>query len=957
MTETKLIRLIGLWCLGSHVALVTGEAVPRSVSALRGAPDRIDGDVSDRVWSGGGWHTGLTVVGSHQQAAPQTRFKIACDDKSLYFAVVCSEPRMDQLRAKYRNRDDPVFADDCIEIFLSLAGDRQRYVHLGINSNGAISDGEYDGSGRRNTAWDSEGPVASRVGTDSWAIEVAIPLYQVRIDPRRASGYAFNVTRQRKAGQPQLSTFAPLTGGFHNPARFAGLKLPGADISKYAWQVMPIFGSKVVANVLHAETRITNSTGRFWPVEVLAELALDGRKTQGEVIRDMFDAGQTHDTELCVPLPGNGEQTLTLTIRSHWDQELRFRSVVPLSLHYAPIVLTIRTPAWRNTIFSKQAVERIELGVECLIPPDELAGLSARVALSTSSGKVIAERTKRDLTRTFSLTLPADTIEIGECALTVSLEDEAGKCVHTVSKPLRRVPPSPCGVEWWFDENHALFRNGERFLPYGAYGVYPDRMETAKEYYSAALWYATPGLETYLECASRTGLSIIAYPYWYQETKKTKAQWHRLLNAKEIRSLTAQVGKLAQHPSMLAWYLADEPGHAHLPRMAQLADVLAEADPYRPTIILVNNIASIHWFGNVADILMSDPYPGFVKGGLGALPIEQVSQFVKACREATHGRKPVWVTLQGMNWNYFGRKGQRAPNLTEARNMNYQAVVHGATGFLWYGEGYLRLTLDLVIGVPFLAREMQMLKDFVLSRDVSRAVRVDAPLPEHMHVSLRRSDRGFALFAVNTATSRQTVAFELHEDLATDVSVVSEKRQITLRGRRFADTFDVYATHTYTDIPGLADALDLAATSREIREADARRKAPGNIAFEDSGVEIAASPLSNESYLLLLLDGMREVGAGWYYSGRAPAWLVLTWPETQRIGRVVLYNFGLLADFEIQIPRADDDWATVASVAQAGDGRIEVEFPPVRSRQLRIYATKLVGARRARVSAVEVFSQ
>jgi len=957
MTETKLVRLIALWLLGSHAVAAIEEEIAKPVSAVRGAPDRVDGDVSDRVWSGEGWHTGFTVVGSHQPATPQTRFKIACDDRNLYFAVVCVEPRMDQLRANYMNRDDPVFADDCVEIFVSLAGDRQRYVHLGINSNGAVSDGEYDGSGRRNTVWDSEGAVASRAGTDSWAIEVAIPLYQVRTDPRPASGYAFNVTRQRKAGQRQLSTFAPLTGGFHNPARFAGLELPGADISKYAWQVMPIFDSQVVANVLCAQTRITNSTGRFWPVEILAELTLDGRKTQGEVIRDMLDAGQTHDTELRVPLPGNGEQTLTLTIRSHWDGELRFKSVVPLNLHYAPIVLTVRKPAWRNTIFSRQTIERIGLGVECLVPSDELTRLSARVTLSTASGNLIAERARHNLTPTFDVVLPADRVEVGEYILTVSLEDEAGKCVHTVSKPLRRLPPSPCGVEWWFDENHALFRNGERFLPYGAYGVYPNWMETARDYYTAGLWYATPGLETYLERAAEAGLSIVAYPYWYQETKKTKEQWHRLLSAGEVRSLNERVGKLARHPSMLAWYLADEPGHGHLPRMAQLTDVLAEADPYRPTIILVNNIASIHRFANVADILMSDPYPGFVKGGLAALPIEQVSQSVKACKEATNGRKPVWVTLQGMNWNYFGRKGQRAPNLTEARNMNYQAVVHGATGFLWYGEGYLRLTLDLAIGVPFLAREMQLLKDFVLSRDVSRAVRVHAPLPEHMHVSLRRSDKGFALFAVNTAASRQTVAFELQEGPAASVFVVSEMRQVALRGRRFSDTFGVYATHIYTDVPELADALDLAATSQEIRDADARRRAPGNIAFEDRGVEITASPPSNESYLPLLLDGMREVGGGWYYSGQAPAWLVLTWPETQMIGRVVLYNFGLLADFEVQIPQADGKWAAVTSIARAGDGRIEAKFQPVQSRQLRIYATKLVGARKARVSAVEVYSR
>jgi len=75
------------------------------------------------------------------------------------------------------------------------------------------------------------------------------------------------------------------------------------------------------------------------------------------------------------------------------------------------------------------------------------------------------------------------------------------------------------------------------------------------------------------------------------------------------------------------------------------------------------------------------------------------------------------------------------------------------------------------------------------------------------------------------------------------------------------------------------------------------------------------------------------------------------------IGRVVLYNFGLLADFEVQIPQADGKWAAVTSIARAGDGRIEAKFQPVQSRQLRIYATKLVGARKARVSAVEVYSR
>ena len=84
--------------------------------------------------------------------------------------------------------------------------------------------------------------------------------------------------------------------------------------------------------------------------------------------------------------------------------------------------------------------------------------------------------------------------------------------------------------------------------------------------------------------------------------------------------------------------------------------------------------------------------------------------------------------------------------------MTYQAVVYGATGFLWYTFSHAGNYPDIGLGMPFLAREVQRLKAFVLSPDVPDAVRVNAPKPEHIHVSLRRAREAERPLAVNTAT-------------------------------------------------------------------------------------------------------------------------------------------------------------------------------------------------------------
>ena len=44
-------------------------------------------------------------------------------------------------------------------------------------------------------------------------------------------------TKRNRSSSGELSTFAPLSGGFHQPFLYASLRLPGADFDRYLWKV------------------------------------------------------------------------------------------------------------------------------------------------------------------------------------------------------------------------------------------------------------------------------------------------------------------------------------------------------------------------------------------------------------------------------------------------------------------------------------------------------------------------------------------------------------------------------------------------------------------------------------------------------------------------------------------------------------------------------------------------
>ena len=296
--------------------------------------------------------------------------------------------------------------------------------------------------------------------------------------------------------------------------------------------------------------------------------------------------------------------------------------------------------------------------------------------------------------------------------------------------------------------------------------------------------------------------------------------------------------------------------------------------------------------------------------------------------------------------------------------MTYQAVAYGAKGFLWFTAAQRKNYPSVGIGMPFLAREIAFLKDAVLAPDVPGSLTIEAAQPDHVHVSVRNVRGTAAIVMVNTATKAQQVRFKwASRSKSGTLHVVSEARQLTPGADgTYRDEFAPYAVHIYMSRPVRTGLPTIGSVQAQIEKADAARKKPGNLAFEDSGVEVSCSSSARYgSKPGRVVDGVVG-GYGWKDKtlNEYPDWLTLTWPEPVTAGRVAVYSRSI-GEAEIQA-RANGQWKTVgrlrAKESADRDAPLTAAFTPVRTDSLRVWVTAgRNGKDQTKVSEIEVYAK
>ena len=206
-------------------------------------------------------------------------------------------------------------------------------------------------------------------------------------------------------------------------------------------------------------------------------------------------------------------------------------------------------------------------------------------------------------------------------------------------------------------------------------------------------------------------------------------------------------------PSLLCWYLADEPAGQRIPpdRFVDLYAKLKEWDPHHPTTMVFCVPNKAHEYLEAMDILMVDPYP--IPNG----PVTQVADTVDLVRNAAGSGMPVWFVPQAFGG---GEGWGREPTPQEERCMTYLAIVHGATGIQYFirRPPMNNPFVGALWGeIRAMASEIRELTPVLLSPEPPPDV-TPVPVDASLHTMARRYQGTAYVVCVNTEKRPRTMA-------------------------------------------------------------------------------------------------------------------------------------------------------------------------------------------------------
>ena len=231
-----------------------------------------------------------------------------------------------------------------------------------------------------------------------------------------------------------------------------------------------------------------------------------------------------------------------------------------------------------------------------------------------------------------------------------------------------------------------------------------------------------------------------------------------------------------------------------------------------------NSVRSLAKYNQTIDAVGCDIYPvpfnpTSGRSDLRDTNLSSVGAYTDRMCEAAPG-KSIWMVLQGFGWRDLSEEGKedadsrkgRRPNFSETRFMAYDAIVHGANAFLYWGTHYIEKDSALWRDLMKIAKELHALEPGIVGeRPKNTPISVadetygsiDGQGPRLM---LRKAGQDWLMIAVNEHS--QGISFtvsKLPEELEgkTLYRLYSdETRQV--KNRAFHDGIRGFEVHVYT---------------------------------------------------------------------------------------------------------------------------------------------------------------
>lgn len=215
--------------------------VPMLIARRAEGTINLDGKLDDRDWGSvrpsGAFVNTMTGATADFQVLARTLW----DDQNLYVGFDVTDTF---LKSDYRNHDDHLWEQDCVEIMVDPDGDGRNYFEMQVSPRGVIFDTRYDSrrvpqpighadwQSNLRAAVDLRGTLDDEAEDQGYSVEIAIPWSAFNAGtppatkPNNGDMWRINfyVMDTQPAGQRAAGWSAPRVGDFHVPNRFGRVR-------------------------------------------------------------------------------------------------------------------------------------------------------------------------------------------------------------------------------------------------------------------------------------------------------------------------------------------------------------------------------------------------------------------------------------------------------------------------------------------------------------------------------------------------------------------------------------------------------------------------------------------------------------------------------------------------------------------------------------------------------------
>jgi len=196
-------------------------------------PIKVDGVFDEPSWRAAKSTGAFRANDGSETVTSRVEAKMLWDDSNLYFAFECDDT---DLSATMTKRDEHLWQEEVVEVFIDPDGDEKNYIELEVNPLGAFLDlfvltpvvpipyESYNIPAK--WAVKVDGTVQNSSDRDrGWSVELAVPLKEAVTAPNRppkdGDRWRLNLYRIERKPKDQLIAWSPtLKPSFHTPSRF-----------------------------------------------------------------------------------------------------------------------------------------------------------------------------------------------------------------------------------------------------------------------------------------------------------------------------------------------------------------------------------------------------------------------------------------------------------------------------------------------------------------------------------------------------------------------------------------------------------------------------------------------------------------------------------------------------------------------------------------------------------------